>query len=171
MDRHAVENEHVSHPERAVSPGAVERIEYLQSSRPHRRLEIINAAPMRPGRHLQAAQLGGQITKWDPSRIRVGSTLNRDEVLVRRRGEGLSLGKDRPPDDAGVRQDRLVKHALEEPRQVGVMLDGVELWQLIHGMVLLHVFRLRFDTESVQVGDRVCQRPVRLDPTSSARDL
>ena len=90
---------------------------------------------------------------------------------MRRCGEGFALGEDRAPDDAGVGQHRLLEHALEQSRQVGVMLDGVELWQLVHGVVLLHVLRLRFDTEPVQIGDRVCKRRIGLDPTGSARDL
>ena len=100
-----------------------------------------------------------------------GRPLNRDKVLVRRRRERFTLRKDRAPDDARVRQNWLVQHALEQADQVGVMLDGVKVRQLVHGVILLHVLRLRLDAKAVQVGDRVGQRRVAFNPTGVAGDL
>ena len=70
-----------------------------------------------------------------------------------------------------MRQYRLAQHALEQADQVGVMLDGVELGQLVHSVIPLHVFRLRFDAESVQVGNSVCESRIGLDPTGRARNF
>ena len=68
-------------------------------------------------------------------------------------------------------QYRLAQHAFKQADQVRVMLDGVELGQLVHGVILPHVFRLRFDAKTVQIGHSVCKRRVRLDPTGPTCNL
>ena len=51
------------------------------------------------------------------------------------------------------------------------MLDGMELRQPVHGVILLHVDRLRLHAKTVQVGDCIRQRRIALHPSRLARDL